>query len=48
MAIKNTIRADQVKAGSQYGQIGKRIKTGGADMITGRVWIRAEIVRAAK
>lgn len=35
-------------AGSQYGQIGRRIKTGGADMITGRVCIRAEIVRAAK
>ena len=33
-------------AGSQYGQIGKRLKTGGAYMITGRVCIRAEIVGA--
>ena len=32
-------------AGSQYGQLGKRLKTG-ADMITGRVCIRAEIVGA--
>ena len=30
--------------GPQYGQIGKRLKTGGADMITGRVCIRAEIL----
>ena len=33
-------------AGSQYGQNGKRLKTGGAYMITGRVCIRAEIVGA--
>ena len=31
-------------AGSQYGQIGRLLKTGGADMITGRVCIRAEIL----
>ena len=34
-------------AGPQYGQIGRRSKDG-ANMITGRVCIRAEIVRAAK
>ena len=33
--------------GSQYGQIGKRSKSG-ANMITGRVCVRAEIVRATK
>lgn len=33
-------------AGSQYGQVGKQLKTGGADMITGRVCIHAEIVGA--
>lgn len=31
-------------AGPQYGQIGRLLKTGGADMITGRVCIRAEIL----
>ena len=33
--------------GSQYGQIGRRSRDG-ANMITGRVCIRAEIVRAAQ
>ena len=34
-------------AGPQYGQIGRRSREG-ANLITGRVCIRAEIVRAAK
>ena len=35
-------------AGSQYGQIGRSSKSGGTDMITGRVCVRAEIGGATK